>query len=186
MQRIIRLAALASLVLATATGPVYAASGSDGSGTSKKSQALIQKYQKQSQKLEEIHEKTIKNNPELKKEQKQYRDMVQSAIKNEGYDVESGRAELQSLSKDLQSGDMSKDKREQAMQKFQSERKKMTKARRQAMNKPAIKKAQKKLQSHTMAAMKKQNSKTDNLVKSLREIQKKMRNSMQKQQPQSG
>ncbi|NNC22923.1 hypothetical protein [Salinisphaera orenii] len=184
MQRSLRIAALATLALTFVAGPTLAASnsGKANNGT----QALIQKYQEKSKELQQIHQKTLKNNPELKKQQNDYQKMVRSAIKKQGYNTESGRDKLQSLSKKLQSGDLSKSKRKEVMQQFQSERKKMSKARKQAMSQPKIKQARQKLQDDTQAAMKKQNSKTDKLIQSLRKIQKKMRSSAKSSQPQSG
>jgi|GEM_PF-4329339 len=179
MQRSLRFATLALLALTMVVGTAYAGSGSNNSSQNH-TQALIHQYQKKSQKLQKIHQKTLKNNSSLKKEQNNYQQMLQSAVKKQGYNMKAGRQKLQALSKKLRSGNLNKSKRKKVMQQFQSERKKMTNARQKAMSQPKIKKARQKLQKDTLSAMNKQNPKTKSLINSLRNIQKQMRNSMHK------
>lgn len=179
MRYLVRFAAFMGLALAITTGPVQAASAANGANISGDAQALIQKYQKKSRKLQKIHKKTLQNNPELKQQQEAYRDMVQAAIEDQGYDMSSGREKLQKLSKKLQAGDLPKSKRKELMQKFQSQRRQMSQARRKAMQQPEIQKAREDLKQATLAAMKEQNPKTDELISSLRNIQGKLRHSMQ-------
>lgn len=164
------------------TGMAVAA---DNSGQNN-SQQLMKTYRQDAQQLKQIHDKAVKNNPDLAKEQQQFQDQVKSAIKKQGYDVQAGQKRMQSMAKKLQSGDLSDKQRKQVMQKFQNERQKMVEARNKALSQPDVKKSGQQLENDTISAMKKQNPKTTQLISEMKNTRNKLQQSAQSQTSKSG
>jgi hypothetical protein len=142
-------------------------------------QQLMQSYRQKTQQLQGIQQKAIKNTPKLAAEMKQFRADVNSAMRAHGYDVTKGRKRVEAMASKLKSGKkVSKAERMAAMKSFQAERQKMMKARTAAMQDPKIQKAGKALQSHMIAAMKKQDSHTAQLLKDVKSLRTKIMASM--------
>lgn len=181
IKRVCTLCALAIAALSF-TGMAVAA---DNSGQNN-SQQLMQSYRQDAQQLKQIHDKAVKNNPQLSKEQNQFQSKVKNAIKQQGYDIQDGQDRMQSMAKKLQSGDLSDKQRKQIMQKFQNERQKMVKARNKALSKPDVKKSGEKLQNDTISAMKKQDPKTTQLISDMKSKRDKLQQSVQSQTGKSG
>jgi DNA repair exonuclease SbcCD ATPase subunit len=181
-----RISSLGILTLAALcfTGTAFAADSAqqDGVQPNGDQQKLMQKYSQDAQKLKDIHDKTVKKNPQLVKEQQQFRDQVRDAIKKQGYDVETGQKRMQSLAKKMQSDDLDQDQRKQVMQKFQKERQQLSQARNAALSKPEIKKSGEKLQNDTITAMNKQNSKTKKLISEMKNMRNKLQQSAKAQE----
>ena len=85
---------------------------------------------------------------------------------------------MEKYAKQLQNKDLSDDKRKAVMQKFQSERQQMVKARNAAMQQPEIQQAGEKLQQNTIQAMKDQNSKTDEIISDMEAKRSKLQQQM--------
>lgn len=161
-------------------------SGNDTSASQQKTQQLMQQYRETAMKLQKIHQKTIKNDPQLSAEQNHFQDQVRASVKKHGYDVQKGQKDMQDMAQKLQSGKLSKSERQATMQKFQAERQKMMKARDAALKEPAIQKSGHKLEKDTIAAMKKQDNNTPELLKQLRSLRGQIRASMPKHPQASG
>lgn len=172
IKRVCSLCVLAIAALSF-TGMAVAADSS-GQGNS---QQLMKTYRSDAKQLKQIHDKAVQNNPQLAKEQQQFQNQVKSAIKDQGYDINDGQQRMQSMAKKLQSGDLSDKQRKQVMQKFQAERQKMVKARNAALQKPEVQKAGQKLENDTIAAMKKQNPKTPQLISEMKNVRGKLQQS---------
>ena len=173
IKRVCTLCALAIAALSF-TGMAVAADSSSGQNNS---QQLMKTYRSDAKQLKQIHDKTIKNNPQLAKEQQQFQDQVKSAIKKQGYDVKQGQQRMQSMAKKLQSGKLSDKQRKQVMQNFQQERQKMVKARNAALSQPAVQKSGQKLEHDTISAMNKQNPKTQQLISEMKSVRGKLQKS---------
>ncbi|RJS94271.1 hypothetical protein [Salinisphaera sp. Q1T1-3] len=154
------------------------AADSGQSGASGQSQQLMQGYRQDAQQLKQIHDQTIKNNPQLAKQQKQFESQVKAAVKKQGYDVDAGEKRMEKYAKQLQNKDLSDDKRKAVMQKFQNERQQMVKARNAAMQQDDIQQAGKQLQNSTLQAMNKQNGKTDDLISDMKSKRSQLQQSM--------
>lgn len=178
IKRVCTLCALAIAALSV-TGMAVAADSSGQNNT----QQLMKTYRSDAQQLKQIHDKTVRNNPQLAKEQQQFQDQVKGAIKKQGYDIKDGQKHMQSMAKKLQSGNLSDKQRKQVMQNFQQERQKMVKARNAALSQPDVQKSGQKLESDTIAAMKKQNPKTPQLISEMKSVRGKLQ---QKQQSSAG
>ncbi|HET7314896.1 hypothetical protein [Salinisphaera sp.] len=173
IKRVCTLCALAVAALSF-TGMAVAADDSSGQNDT---QQLMKTYRSDAQQLKQIHDKTIQNNPQLAKEQQQFQDQVKNAIEEQGYDIQAGQKHMQSIAKKLQSGDLSDEQRKQVMQDFQDERQKMVKARNAALSQPDIQKSGKQLEQDTIEAMKKQDSKTTQLIAEMKNVRGKLQQS---------
>jgi hypothetical protein len=172
--RYLSILALAAFVFGTAA---YA-QGQPQAGKDSASQ-MMQSYRQKNRQLQGIQQKAIKNTPKLAAEMKQFRADVNSAMRAHGYDVTKGRKRVEAMASKLKSGKkVSKAERMAAMKSFQAERQKMMKARTAAMQDPKIQKAGKALQSHMIAAMKKQDSHTAQLLKDVKSLRTKIMASM--------
>lgn len=173
MKRSITLCSIAVAALAF-SGAGFAANSSSQSGDQGQTQSLMKDYRADAKQLKQIHDKTMKANPDLAKQQDQFQAQVKSAVEDHGYNVDQGQKRMQSMAKKLQDDDTSKDEKSKTMKKFQAERQKMMKARKAAMNDPKVKKAGEKLENDTISAMKKQNSKTDDLLSDMKSKRSKL------------
>lgn len=187
MKRSITLCSIAVAALAF-SGAGFAANGSSQSGDKGQTQSLMKDYRSDAKQLKQIHDKTMKANPGLAKQQDQFQAQVKSAVEDHGYNVDQGQKRMQSMAKKLQAKDTSKDDKSKIMKKFQAERQKMMKARKAAMKDPKVQKAGEKLENDTITAMKKQNSKTDDLLSDMKSKRSKLQAAQPSsaQQPQPG
>ena len=173
-----RLSAIGLLTLAAVSFTNVAVAADDTSAGNQQAQQLMQSYRSDAQKLKQIHDKTIDNNPQLAKQQKAFEAQVKKAVKNQGYDVDAGQKRMEKYAKQLQNKDLSDDKRKAVMQKFQSERQQMVKARNAAMQQPEIQQAGEQLQQNTVQAMKKENGKTDQIISDMKTKRSKLQQQM--------
>jgi len=166
------------LMLAIATlafsGIASAQSGAD----QQQAKQLMQQYRQKATKLQQIHEETIKANPELAAQQQQFETRVKDAVEDEGYSVEKGQERTKEMRQKLQSGDLSDSEKQALVKDFQAERQEMAKARKAALQDPEIQQAGKELQKDTMAAMKQQDGQTDQLLKDMESLRNKLRSAM--------
>ncbi|AWN14702.1 hypothetical protein [Salinisphaera sp. LB1] len=182
IKRFCILGTLAIAALSFTGMAVAADNGGQSNSSQNNTQQLMKTYRSDAKQLKQIHDKTIKNNPQLAKEQQQFQQQVKGAIKKQGYDIKSGQKRMQSMAKKLQSGKLNDKQRKQVMQNFQNERQKMVKARNAALSQPAIKKSGQKLENDTIAAMKKQNPKTPQLISEMKSVRGKLQQQQQQQQ----
>lgn len=144
---------------------------------------LMQSYREKNQQLQGIQQETIKNNPKLKAEMEHFQDEMMASMKTHGYDVKQGQARVQAMIAKMKSGKkMSKAERTSTMQSFQAEREKMMKARAASMKDPKIVKDRKALSDHMISAMKKQDKRTDQLLKDVKTLRAKIMTAMRAQQ----
>ena len=173
-----RLSTIGLLALAAVSFTSVAVAADDTGAGNKQSQQLMQGYRSDAQQLKQIHDKTIENNPQLAKQQKAFENQVKKAVKKQGYDVDAGQKRMEKYAKQLQNKDLSDDKRKAVMQKFQSERQQMVKARNAAMQQPEIQQAGEQLQQNTVQAMKKENGKTDQIISDMKTKRSKLQQQM--------
>lgn len=179
-----RIAIITMLTVATVGFSSVAASAqnatNNATATQQEVRSLIQKLRQKTAKLQQIRKQALKNNPDLREQQKQFSNLVQQAITEQGYDIEAGRAHYKKLTQKLKSGDLSKQERKSVMQDIAAERQSLRTARAAALQQPAVQKAGKALQKSTLAAMKKQNPEVEQLIQDMNELRSKLRSSTQK------
>lgn len=167
--------ALAALAFGS---PAYAAQGQSQAGSNNIAQ-MMQSYRQKNSQLRAIQQKTLKNTPKLAAEMKKFQSEVNSSMRAHGYDLVKGRKHMEAMAAKLNSKKkMSKAEHDSTMQSMQAERQKMMKARAAVMKDPKIQKDGKMLQDHMLAAMKKQDSHTGQLLKDVKTLRSKILASM--------
>jgi chromosome segregation ATPase len=169
--------AFSGIAAAQDNGP----SKSHGSTTQQKTQQMMQQYRQKAMQLQQIHQKTMANNPQLTTEQNQFKKQVRQAIAKQGYDIDKGQKRLQTLAQKLQSGKLKAGERKATIKEFQAERQRLIKARDAALKQPKIQKSGKQLEQHTITAMKKQDGRTGPLLNDMQMLRHRLRSTMAKQ-----
>lgn len=178
--RALSILALAGLAFA---GPALAQGSPQAGPKAQASQdntaQLMQSYRQKTAQLQGIQQKAIRNTPKLAAELKKFQDEMTASMGAHGYDVAKGHKRVQAMVAKLKSGKkQSKADREATMKAFQAEREKMMKARAAAMKDPKIQKDRMALQNDMIAAMKKQDSHTGQLLKDVKSLRSKILASM--------
>lgn len=148
-------------------------------------QKLMTAYSHDAQQLKRIHEQAVHNNPDLVKQQDQFKQLVRGEIKKQGYDLDAGQKRIQAMTQKLQSKDLNDDQRQQVIKKFQNEREELIKARNAALAEPAVKKAGKKLEDATISAMYEQDNRTKALISDMKSKRKQIEKAALSQQQSS-
>jgi hypothetical protein len=161
------------LILALATfafgGPACAQGHPQAS--SDNTSHLMQSYRQKTGQLQVIQQKAVKNTPQLAGEMKQFQLEVNTSMRAHGYDVAKGQQDAEAMAAKLKSSKkMSKAERMSTMKSFGAERQKMMNARAAAMHEPKIQKDGKALRDDMIAAMKKQDGHTGQLLKDVKSL----------------
>lgn len=189
-QRMVRglIIAAASAALSAAAVPAVAQQPSTSKGAphqlklqSKAQSARRQKLQQvqkrmQSlrQQLGQIRQAAFKHNPKLKKEQSQLSQLVRSTMKKNGDDPAPHQQKLKQLRSQFQKKNLNKGQRQKIVQQAQQEEHALRSGYRKALQDKKVQKAQKQFRNDMLAAMKKQNPKTDKLIARYRKERKQM------------
>lgn len=160
-------------------GPACAQGHPQASQSQDSTAQLVHSYRQKNRQLQSIQQKAIKGSPKLAAEMKQFQAEMNTAMRAHGYDAAKAQQREEAMAAKLKSGKkMSKAQRMSAMKSFQAERQKMLKARTAAMKDPKIQKDGKALQHDMIAAMKKQDSHTGQLLKDVKSLRMKLMASM--------
>lgn len=135
---------------------------------------LVQEYRQTAQKLQQIRQEAVAANPELEQQSRDYQKNVEQAIEETGYDFEAGQEKLRKMGKRYKSEDLSEEERQELATDFQTERRKMQQAKQTAMQQENIQAEGTKLQQDIIAAMKAQDSQTEELLQRLRELRQEL------------
>jgi hypothetical protein len=137
-------------------------------------QKLIQAFQPKhvemmqiQRQLGQIQDKTMKAHPELQKQQEQFADMLKTKMKKNGHSPDKEMADLRGLVKQLQDKSTPDDKRRKLALEFQQKRQAFEKAQEQAMEDKDVQQARGQLMTAIITAMKKDDPKTQGLIKQL-------------------
>lgn len=167
-----------TLVTAAVLAPSLALAQTDASqsaaGTSTQMQALIKEFRSTAQQLQQIKQKAIESNPELQAQRKQFREKLKNAMAEAGYNVASNLERLKEISQLLKSGKVSKSKRQKLAQELRRMQRKMLQARKAVLQMPEIQSARQELHQATLAAMRKQSERTEELINHMKELRDKL------------
>ena len=122
------------------------------------------------QELAAIRVKTLKANPQLITEMKAYETAFNNKVKALGYQPEKLIKRAQEIQIEATKKDISNDKRTALIKEFTTIRTTLEKQQRSILNDPAISKQDKQVQDDVINAMKKQDSKTTDLLKQLDQL----------------
>ncbi len=140
------------------------------------------------QELEKIRQETVTKHPDLKQQEEKFGDMVAAEMKKNGGTPKEDLAELRSLQAKLRDEKTPDADRQALMMRLQRKAQEFDQARRQALQNPELQQAQGKLLQDMVGAMKKENPRTDDLMKQMHQKQQEMieiRNEAQAEQSKS-
>ncbi|MEJ2685878.1 MAG: hypothetical protein P8124_01480 [Gammaproteobacteria bacterium] len=175
---LIRGVAAAAVVMGlTTVGPVQAATppahmggmskGMTQSSPRAKFEQTRMELMRAEQQLAHIQSKTLKDHPELLKKQKHFMALMTKEMKSNGHDPKKDMADLRSLEGKLRSKSTSGADRQKLTKQFEQKLTAFQKARAEAMKSPKLQKARANLSNAVLTAMKKENPKTDDLLRTV-------------------
>ena len=136
---------------------------------------LMQSYQQNTRQLQDIQKKTLQNNPKLSAEMDHFQTEMTTAMRTHGYDVVKGSKRVKAMVAKLRSGKkMSDAERTSIIKTYQADHQKMMQARAAVMQDPKIQKDRKALAEDMISAMKKQDSRTTQLLKNEKALRAKI------------
>lgn len=136
--------------------------------------AMIRDYRKTAAELEEIRRSTVQTDPELKARYERFQDKLQNAMLKAGYNVESNRARLKAIGKQLRSTTITGDERHKLAGELLRIRQKRDRARAKALQMPDIQAANRELRQITLAAMKERNNEAKTMIKFMNALHDKL------------
>ncbi|HYW02672.1 MAG TPA: hypothetical protein VFA86_01905 [Gammaproteobacteria bacterium] len=145
-----------------------------GSARKQELQHVQKRMQSLRQQLGQIRQAAFKHNPKLKKEQKHLSQLVRSTMKKHGDDPAPHQKKLKQLRAQFQKKNLKKGQRQKIVQQAQQEEHALRSGYRKALQDKGVQKAQKQFRHDMLAAMKKQNPKTDQLIAQYRKERKQM------------
>ena len=169
MQRFVT--ALAALLIAgsgNALAQGMTQGGQQGQGNGAAQQAQ-QKVMELGQKLNQIEQKAIDANPELKEQREDFQDLLMDTMKEQGAEPQKRIDRLEEIQPQL--SEAQGDERRELMQEFRQEQQSLMQAQRKAMEQEEVKQARQKLQEDTFNAMKEEDPETESIIEELRSAQ---------------
>jgi len=124
--------------------------------------------------LVSIRQTTFKKHPELMKQQQDYAHMIMTEMKRKGLSPQKELKDLRAMQDKLRSGKVKGKERKALLVKFQRQFLAFREAERKVLAMPKLQAAQKKLKDNVLAAMRKENPKTDSLLKDMDANRKKL------------
>ncbi|ADJ27083.1 hypothetical protein [Nitrosococcus watsonii] len=177
----IALAALAVLAL-----PLHAQSGEAPSLTPEQMQEfhkLQQKMRTVGQQLDEIRQETLKTTPELQEQQEEYQSLLFKTMKEQGSDPDPALARMREIEGQVQNEDLPEDERKQFIMEYQQKDAQLQQASRDAMQDEKVRKMAESLSQDTVAAMRKQDPKTEELLQEMEQLREEMQGIVAKIKP---
>jgi uncharacterized coiled-coil DUF342 family protein len=137
-------------------------------------QELQQKMHAVGQQLNEIRQKTLEAKPELQKQQDEYRSLLFKTMKGQGSDPDPTLARMREIEEQVQDQELAEDKRKQLIMEYQEKDAQLQQAGHDAIQDEGVHKAAEKLSQATIAAMREQNPKTEELLQEMEQVRKEM------------
>jgi hypothetical protein len=127
-----------------------------------------------------IQEKAVKAHPELQKQEQALEEMMMAKMtSSSGASAKDELAAIEKLEQKLRSKDTPDSERQALMSEYQKKTQAFREAQFKALQDPEVKKAQKALMDATLAAMKQQDPKTEELMQQLQQKQAQMQQMME-------
>ena len=123
-------------------------------------------------KLRDIQQQAIQKNPQIKKDQKELRELVQTKI--EEYSSGADRQRLKEISKELKGKDLRSKENRPLIKEFMKIRQKLRQAQQKAMQDKEVQKMQKQVEKKLKVAMNKVDPAAEDLIKKWEELQQKV------------
>ena len=177
----------ALLALGAVSQPALAQPDQKATKAQKQVAAEFQQLQLENQKIRmqlgEIEQKAIAGDKKLQAERQQFSQHLMKAMQMIGYDPEGDSKQLDQIRQNIASGKLSQEERAAQIQKFQAIRARLMQGQMAVMQDKTLQEQNRKLSEATLAAMKKQDPRTDALLKRLKQINQQMRRLIEAAQP---
>lgn len=168
------LALVTAAILAPGMALAKTNASQPNAGVSSQMQSLIKEFRATARQLQQIKQKAIQSNPELQAKHEQFREKLKNAMAEAGYNVASNLKRLKEISKRLKNSKVSKTKRQALAQELRRMQRNMLQARKQVLQMSAIQSARQELHQATLAAMRKQSKRTEELINHMKELRDKL------------
>lgn len=134
------------------------------------------------QRLAEVQEAALENNPGLQQQREELEDLVIRKMEEAGYDPDASMETLEAVQADMQDESLSDEERQQMLQEAQEAQQDLQEAQQVAMQDDEVVEAQQAFQDDLMEAMREEDPETDELIEEFQEIQQEMQGGMGGQQ----
>lgn len=185
---LLALAAVATLVPAAAVeaasppaaAPAAAPAPAPGKGGSMEAvQKIHTEYMNLEQRLAQIQQKTMQAHPELQKQEKSFMDLMLSKMSTGGTNAKEEMDSLHKLEEKLSNKDTPADERKKLMSEYQQKATAFRTAQMQALKDPEVEKARESLMNATVAAMKKEDPQTEQIMQQIEQKQEQLKKIME-------
>lgn len=167
MQRFVTL--LAVLLVAGSGNALAQGMGQQQGQAGGAAQEAQKKVMELGQRLNQIEQKAVEANPELKEQREEFQDLLMETMKDQGAEPQKRIDRLEEIQPKL--SEAQGEERQSLMQEFRQEQQSLMQAQRQAMQQEEVKQARQELQENTFNAMKEENPETEQIIKDLRAAQ---------------
>jgi chromosome segregation ATPase len=175
------LAGAALILVAGAPLQSLAAEPQSGAGELDPTQEQVQAYKAAQQELTQLQERVsairdtaMEENPELRKQGEDLKDLVASKIDARGYDLEGAAEKLQSIQKQLQNEDLPQDQQEQLVGEFKDMQRELLQVRNDVMQDEEVQNAQAQLQEELLAAMREEEPELNQILSQMEQAREEM------------
>jgi hypothetical protein len=180
LRTLFALAALAPAAAVQAAPPAAAPAPAPGKGGSMEAvQQIHTEYMELQQRLAQIQQKTMKAHPELQKQEKAFMDLMLSKMSTGGTSAKDQMDSLHKLEEKLGNNSTPADERKKLMSEYQQKMTAFRTAQMQAMKDPQVEKARESLMNATVAAMKKEDPQTEQLMQQIEQKQAQLKKAME-------
>ncbi|ABA56652.1 hypothetical protein [Nitrosococcus oceani] len=166
--------------------PLHAESGEAPSLTPAQMQEfhkLQQKMRTVGQQLDEIRQETLKTTPKLQEQQEEYQSLLFKTMKEQGSDPDPALARMREIEGQVQNEDLPEDERKQFIMEYQQKDAQLQQASRDAMQDEKVRKMAESLSQDTVAAMREQDPKTEELLREMEQLREEMQGIVAKIKP---
>jgi hypothetical protein len=128
-------------------------------------------YMELQQRLAQIQKATVEAHPELKQQEQAFMDLMISKMPSSGASAKDDVAAIEKIEQTLNKKDTPEGEREALMTEYQQKVMAFRKAQMQALKDPEVQKAQQAVMDAILAAMKKQDPQTDQIIQDMHQKQ---------------
>jgi hypothetical protein len=132
-------------------------------------QALLADMEQLQQRLLQIQEQAVAENPELRKQAEQLQQTMLEAMREEGHDPEQSIQRLQELEQRLRSPETGAAEHEKLIAEMRAEQQKLMAAEQAVSQREEVQKAREQFMENLLSAMREQEPRTDELMASLKQ-----------------
>ena len=144
---------------------------------------LLNEMQQIQQRLISVQEQALQNDPELQEQAQEYQQTLLAAMRAEGFDPMQSLNHIELIEKQIQSQTLNEQEREGLMAEVQEEEARLQQAEQAALQQEGVQQAREQLMEGMLAAMRKQEPQTDELIQDLEDKNAELRSIMTAEAP---